>query len=335
MDPAGAMRSALPPDRPYNLYESSHVEILPPVFTLAKMKAIEFGAEGSLSFRHCFINPHRERLYSPWDDVTLYHGPDRLLHCVCTTPAGTCVRHHVAESEFCHPIRVGRQRETPSRPAHFLENATCHIGFLPQTFTHGSPEGGEAEPEGGFQTGGRRRARRDDFYMRSTSTEGEVSRFSLRASTRSLSLECGGGGEREKNSRPLDVLDIGSRGLRRHVGEVYLVKPLVAFVVANEEGRRNVWKILAIAADDPMADSLHDVADVHQKLPGTLELIREWLRTAVCTEPGMRAGGLLIRGLGGDCDIREWGGLRRRGSGCLPCEKGVGMPGCKEFGGCL
>ena len=72
----------------------------------------------------------------------------------------------------------------------------------------------------------------------------------------------------------------------REVGEAYLVKPLAAFVVANEEGRKNVWKILAIAADDPMAEYVHDVADLHRKLPGTLELIREWLRTAVCTEPG-------------------------------------------------
>ena len=93
-------------------------------------------------------------------------------------------------------------------------------------------------------------------------------------------------GGQDPVNRPLDLLDIGS-GQGRLVGEVYLVKPLAAFVVANEEGRRRVWKILAIAADDPMAENLHDVADVHRKLPGTLELIREWLRTAVCTEPGM------------------------------------------------
>jgi hypothetical protein len=30
---------------------------------------------------------------------------------------------------------------------------------------------------------------------------------------------------------------------------------------------------------DPWAEHLHDISDVQQKLPGTLESIREWFRT--------------------------------------------------------
>ena len=35
-----------------------------------------------------------------------------------------------------------------------------------------------------------------------------------------------------------------------------------------------------------MAEYLHDAGDVHLKLSRTLELIRKWLRSAVCRVPG-------------------------------------------------
>eukprot|EP00271_Cylindrocystis_brebissonii_P011767 TRINITY_DN29707_c0_g1_i1.p1 TRINITY_DN29707_c0_g1~~TRINITY_DN29707_c0_g1_i1.p1 ORF type:complete len:874 (+),score=121.71 TRINITY_DN29707_c0_g1_i1:71-2692(+) len=83
---------------------------------------------------------------------------------------------------------------------------------------------------------------------------------------------------------PLEVVEIGAERVRR-TGEVYYVKPLGAFSV--EEGRGTLaWKIVAIAADDPMASLLWDCADLHAQLPGILDLIKEWLRMCLCVRPG-------------------------------------------------
>eukprot|EP00271_Cylindrocystis_brebissonii_P001715 TRINITY_DN1199_c0_g1_i1.p1 TRINITY_DN1199_c0_g1~~TRINITY_DN1199_c0_g1_i1.p1 ORF type:complete len:788 (-),score=133.18 TRINITY_DN1199_c0_g1_i1:1441-3804(-) len=83
---------------------------------------------------------------------------------------------------------------------------------------------------------------------------------------------------------PLQVLEIGAE-IVRHTGEVYFVKPLGAIPV--EEGQPTLtWKILAIAVDDPMASVLWDWTDMEEHLPGILDLIKDWLRTALCSEAG-------------------------------------------------
>eukprot|EP00271_Cylindrocystis_brebissonii_P001718 TRINITY_DN1199_c0_g1_i5.p1 TRINITY_DN1199_c0_g1~~TRINITY_DN1199_c0_g1_i5.p1 ORF type:complete len:841 (-),score=132.53 TRINITY_DN1199_c0_g1_i5:1441-3963(-) len=83
---------------------------------------------------------------------------------------------------------------------------------------------------------------------------------------------------------PLQVLEIGAE-IQRHTGEVYFVKPLGAIPV--EEGQPTLtWKILAIAVDDPMAPVLWDWTDMEVHLPGILDLIKDWLRTALCSEAG-------------------------------------------------
>eukprot|EP00271_Cylindrocystis_brebissonii_P001716 TRINITY_DN1199_c0_g1_i3.p1 TRINITY_DN1199_c0_g1~~TRINITY_DN1199_c0_g1_i3.p1 ORF type:complete len:791 (-),score=137.49 TRINITY_DN1199_c0_g1_i3:535-2907(-) len=83
---------------------------------------------------------------------------------------------------------------------------------------------------------------------------------------------------------PLQVLEIGAE-IQRHTGEVYFVKPLGAIPV--EEGQPTLtWKILAIAVDDPMASVLWDWTDMEEHLPGILDLIKDWLRTALCSEAG-------------------------------------------------
>ena len=87
-----------------------------------------------------------------------------------------------------------------------------------------------------------------------------------------LTLICAG--------KPIEVLEIGSRV--SHTGEVYKVKILCAFGVINPKSGTLAWKIVAIASDDLMANTLADVADVNRSLPGTLEEIREWLRTCHC-----------------------------------------------------
>jgi hypothetical protein len=36
--------------------------------------------------------------------------------------------------------------------------------------------------------------------------------------------------------------------------------------------------VIAIASDDPLADKLHDIADVEKHCPGVVSGIREWFR---------------------------------------------------------
>jgi len=73
---------------------------------------------------------------------------------------------------------------------------------------------------------------------------------------------------------PLDVVEIGSAALP--CGAVTPVK--VLGVLAMIDGGELDWKVIAVAASDPLADSLHDIADVEAQLPGTVSGIREWFR---------------------------------------------------------
>ena len=85
---------------------------------------------------------------------------------------------------------------------------------------------------------------------------------------------------------PAEFIDLGADKARK-VGEVYLVTPLAAFVVVDVRDRRQIcWKIVGVAADDPMADKLLGVVDAHDELPGILELVREWIRSDLCVEEG-------------------------------------------------
>ena len=38
------------------------------------------------------------------------------------------------------------------------------------------------------------------------------------------------------------------------------------------------WKVICIAADDPLAPQLNDIEDVERILPGYVSVMREWLR---------------------------------------------------------
>lgn len=73
---------------------------------------------------------------------------------------------------------------------------------------------------------------------------------------------------------PLDVVEIGSRALA--CGTVEPVKPLGVLAMIDD-GELD-WKIIAISANDPMANKLQDVSDVERELPGTISGIREWFR---------------------------------------------------------
>jgi len=73
---------------------------------------------------------------------------------------------------------------------------------------------------------------------------------------------------------PLDVVEIGSTA--RATGSVTPVKPLGVLAMIDD-GELD-WKVIAIAADDPLAPQLNDVTDVDEQLPGTTSGIREWFR---------------------------------------------------------
>jgi inorganic pyrophosphatase len=73
---------------------------------------------------------------------------------------------------------------------------------------------------------------------------------------------------------PIDVVEIGSVALAS--GSVTAVKALGVLAMIDD-GELD-WKVVAIAASDPMASELHDVADVEAKMPGTISGIREWFR---------------------------------------------------------
>eukprot|EP00244_Chara_vulgaris_P006337 TRINITY_DN240_c0_g1_i3.p1 TRINITY_DN240_c0_g1~~TRINITY_DN240_c0_g1_i3.p1 ORF type:complete len:338 (-),score=66.31 TRINITY_DN240_c0_g1_i3:218-1231(-) len=73
---------------------------------------------------------------------------------------------------------------------------------------------------------------------------------------------------------PVDVVEIGERELK--MGEVVKVKPLAIYAMIDE-GELD-WKLVAIAADDPKAPLVNDIADVEKHFPGTLTAIRVWFR---------------------------------------------------------
>lgn len=73
---------------------------------------------------------------------------------------------------------------------------------------------------------------------------------------------------------PLDVMEIGTKPWP--VGSIVRVKVLGAFAMIDD-GETD-WKIIAINAEDPVADKLHDIEDVRVHCPGVLEMLHQWLR---------------------------------------------------------
>jgi inorganic pyrophosphatase len=73
---------------------------------------------------------------------------------------------------------------------------------------------------------------------------------------------------------PLDVVEIGSEALAQ--GTVEPVKALGVLAMIDD-GELD-WKLIAIRTKDPLAEQLHDIADVEAKCPGVISGIREWFR---------------------------------------------------------
>lgn len=73
---------------------------------------------------------------------------------------------------------------------------------------------------------------------------------------------------------PLDLIEIGTKTHQR--GSVIKVKVLGALGLIDE-GEAD-WKIVAIDTQDPLANTLNDINDVNEHLPGLLESTRQWFR---------------------------------------------------------
>lgn len=73
---------------------------------------------------------------------------------------------------------------------------------------------------------------------------------------------------------PVDVVEIGSTELP--MGSVTPVKCLGALAMIDD-GELD-WKMICIAAADPLAAKLNDVEDVEREMPGELRKILEWFR---------------------------------------------------------
>ena len=79
------------------------------------------------------------------------------------------------------------------------------------------------------------------------------------------------------DGRPLQVLEIGGRVARTR-GEVYLVQPLGAMAVIDEEKGTLSWTVIAVASGHPSTDSMDSLADAEGKVPGIGMEIKKWLR---------------------------------------------------------
>jgi inorganic pyrophosphatase len=73
---------------------------------------------------------------------------------------------------------------------------------------------------------------------------------------------------------PVDVVEIGST--KHKQGDVKQVRALGALAMIDD-GELD-WKVIAISKEDPLADKLHDIADVEKHCPGVVSGIREWFR---------------------------------------------------------
>eukprot|EP00271_Cylindrocystis_brebissonii_P019334 TRINITY_DN5846_c0_g1_i2.p1 TRINITY_DN5846_c0_g1~~TRINITY_DN5846_c0_g1_i2.p1 ORF type:complete len:578 (-),score=36.05 TRINITY_DN5846_c0_g1_i2:77-1810(-) len=222
---------------------------------------------GSLLWRAHFFasNAKSQRQISPWDDIPVFVSDilatedfRDLIHCVCKTPAGMWTEVEVAEDEPNHPLRLCRtttihgengESSATETLVHYSDNAPWNICFVPQTATR---------------------------YLEPTLSP--------------ISEETAGPGSTQSGRgghirwEPKELLEIGAQSQRK-VGEVYVVKPLSAFLVVA--GGELSWKIIGIAADDPMAKELNDVKDIKKWLPGCLDQIREWLRRCNCSNGGV------------------------------------------------
>lgn len=73
---------------------------------------------------------------------------------------------------------------------------------------------------------------------------------------------------------PLDAVDISS--IQHKTGDVVVVKVLGTYAMIDE-GETD-WKIVCIDVADPLAEQLHDIADIDKLFPGKTDQVFTFLR---------------------------------------------------------
>jgi hypothetical protein len=75
-------------------------------------------------------------------------------------------------------------------------------------------------------------------------------------------------------SATADILDIGIR----QWGTGSIVRVKVLGILAMVDAGETDWKVIAINVQDPLAELLNDIDDLHVHLPGCVEAIHRWLK---------------------------------------------------------
>ncbi|CAI5496538.1 unnamed protein product [Closterium sp. Naga37s-1] len=135
------------------------------------------------------------------------------ISMVCCTPRNSWVQIEAACNEACHPLRV---RQVDGLPAHYSHNLDWNLGIIPQTCScHQGDNMIEGNPQS--ESGNRKSCDKTCDNVGGKACDGVCDQHA-----------------------PLEVIEIG-RGEAR-VGQVYPVKPLLAFLVVSLD-LESSWKI--------------------------------------------------------------------------------------------
>jgi len=239
-------------------FKARGLSIASPAF--AKYGSEKKGEYPSLEFR-IFFNEDGKPV-SPWHGVPL-HNPDGTCNFICEIPKETKAKMEVATDEEMTPIKQdtkkGKLRDYPY-------NINWNYGMLPRTWEDPGHEHptmkvkGDNDPVDVVEIGSVALAMGSvtpvkpvGVYAMIDDGELDWKGKELSQSPRSADclLPC------MEYSIPFPIPHIHYEGLT-----------LSAFIVS----------VIAIAASDPKAKDINDVADVEKHFPGELEKIRVWFR---------------------------------------------------------
>ncbi|CAI7907919.1 unnamed protein product [Closterium sp. NIES-54] len=178
---------------------------------------------------------------------------------VCCTPRNSWVQIEAACNEACHPLRV---RQVDGLPAHYSHNLDWNLGIIPQTCSCRQGDNAGAALQAGSGD---------------ACTSCDKACDEAACDTATSATMCDGACD---THAPLEVIEIGRMEAR--VGQVYLMKPLLAFLVVSPD-LKSSWKIVAVNSSDPMAAALLDSRSGYPVwLEAKLGEIVEWLKYYKC-----------------------------------------------------
>ncbi|CAI7807238.1 unnamed protein product [Closterium sp. NIES-54] len=196
-----------------------------------------------------FLHATHRHILSPCHDIPLY-DPDCLFHCISAAPAGTWLPHDFAPEDY-----------NPLSCATSLDSATSGIFDALGGSSGGASEGTKVSAA----------------VPKHFSTNCPWSLGLLPQTRQDPDDTCDELPNVPGDERPIEVIEIS--GSEIGLGEVVSVKPLAAFAVASPTGKSFAWKVVAISGNCPVASVLESMEDVEASFPGSLNDIREWLRT--------------------------------------------------------